>query len=677
MEVVIIAMLLGACGVVSLVSGNKRGKVSAKESDKKYIALYMKIYKMPILGKRLRKITQQVQAMSLYTKRATLVRSCKYFLSSEGAMFLTIIASIFIFRDLISVLTCLALAMVLSTIIVDKKVDSVNKNVYKQLRVAVASLRQEYLRYNDIVEALTAGEYGDDIRHCFEELTSIITATNGDLMLREFFDRVPYRPVQTLARMCYDVNNVGDVVDESGQSNFVNSLTLMSSDINAELERIQYQESKFGKIEYLPLVVIPGMKLLETFFLKEIPNTAIIYEGPIGYIFRVVILVSCIVCYTTIARINSTNSIKEDDRQEWVVNALKNLKVAKFVDSYSPKNTGLGGKCSLTRLIKFIIPSYRTDRKRMYQKKLKDAISRKSIHHVYLEKLVYAVGLFAFSILVSICAVHFGKEYLVNTTSQLTLIASDELEGYKDEDILALDEEYAFRMDNGDYIDEVELEKMVDEHLPGLTSFEKEDQYSRLETKYEAIQGAYYRWWYILICLAVGVVGWFIPDIMLKLRKKLVETEAEEDFLQMQMLMTIIMNTDADTLEALEQLCQISKIHKDLMLYCYNSFPSNPKEELQKLKRQTPLIDFKRFIDKLELTVDDLSLKDAFSDLIIEREHILKLRQMKMQASINKKRSLCGQLSLAPLMIMTVLDMLVPIIYLGYTEFVNALNGLE
>ena len=65
MEVVIIAMLLGACGVVSLVSGNKRGKVSAKESDKKYIALYMKIYKMPILGKRLRKITQQVQAMSL------------------------------------------------------------------------------------------------------------------------------------------------------------------------------------------------------------------------------------------------------------------------------------------------------------------------------------------------------------------------------------------------------------------------------------------------------------------------------------------------------------------------------------------------------------------------------------------------------------------------------------
>lgn len=676
MQMVIIAMLLGACGVVTLISGNSKKKMSAKASDKKYIQLYLKIARMPFFGKRLRQITQQVQAMSLYTKRATLVRSCKYFLSSEGSMFLTMIASIFIFRDLISVLTCASLAMVLSTIVVDKKVDKVNKNVYKQLRVTVSSLRQEYLRYNDIVEALNSAEYGDDIRHCFEELMNIITATNGELRLREFFDRVPYRPVQTLARMCYDVNNVGDVQDEKGQSNFVNSLTLMSSDINAELERIQYQESTFGQIEYLPLAVIPGMKALEAFFLAQIPNTAIIYNGPIGYIFRVVILISCIVCYTVIARINSTNSIREDDRQEWCVNALRNISIARFVDSYSPKNSGLGGPFSLTRIIKFIIPSYRTDKKRIYQKKLKNAISRKSIHHVYLEKLVYAAGLFVFSILVSIVAVIGGRNYLKNTTSQLTLIASDELEGVDHEDILKLDKAYISLRDKGEIIEDEQLKELVDHYLPGLTSFEKEDQYTRLSAKYNAIQGAYYRWWYILICIGVAILGWYIPDIMIKLRKKLVETEAEEDFLQMQMLMTIIMNTDADTLEALEQLCQISKIHRDLMLYCYNSFPSNPKMELMKLKNETPLIDFKRFIDKLELTVDDLSLRDAFSDLIIEREHILKLRQMKMQESINKKRSLCGMLSLAPLMIMVVLDLLVPIIYLGYTEFVNALNGL-
>lgn len=677
MQVVIIAMMLCACGIVSLVSGNSKAKMSAKESDKKYINWYFKIYRMPLFGKRLRKVTQQVQAMSLYTKRATLVKSCKYFLSSEGAMFATLIASIFIFQDLISVLTCTALAMVLSTIVVDKKVDQVNKKVYKQLRVAVASIRQEYLRYNDVIEALNAAEYGDDIRHCFEEIISIITATNGELKLREFFERVPYRPVQTLARMCFDVNNVGDVLDESGQSNFVNSLTLMSSDINAELERIQYQESRFGKIEYLPLVVIPGMKALETFFLAEIPNTAIIYEGPIGYIFRVVILVSCIVCYTTVARINSTNSIRDDDRQEWCVNALKNLKIARFVDSYSPKNTGLGGKYSLNRLIKLIIPTYRTDKKRIYQKKLKKAISRKSIHHIYLEKLVYAAGLLLFSLLVSVVAVWAGRNYLINTTSQLTLIASDEMEDYKHEDILKMDKIYMKQRDNGKVLEGEELEQLVDKYMPDLTSFEKEDQYTRLDTKYRAVKSAYYRWWYILICIVIGILGWCIPDIMLKLRTKLVETEAEEDFLQMQMLMTIIMNTDADTLEALEQLCQISKIHRDLMLYCYNSFPSNPTKELMKLKNETPLVDFKRFVDKLELTVNDLSLRDAFSDLIIEREHILKLRQMKMQASINKKRSLCGMLSLAPLMIMVTLDMLVPIIYLGYTEFVNALNGLE
>ena len=63
---------------------------------------------------------------------------------------------------------------------------------------------------------------------------------------------------------------------------------------------------------------------------------------------------------------------------------------------------------------------------------------------------------------------------------------------------------------------------------------------------------------------------WFAPNISLKLRQMLVQTEAEDDFLQLQTLVAILMNTDIDTLDALWQMCQHSRIHKDMLLYCYH-----------------------------------------------------------------------------------------------------------
>ena len=154
----------------------------------------------------------------------------------------------------------------------------------------------------------------------------------------------------------------------------------------------------------------------------------------------------------------------------------------------------------------------------------------------------------------------------------------------------------------------------------------------------------------------------------------MVKTEAEDDFLQLQTLVSILMNTDMDTMETLYQLMQNSRIHKDMLAYCYHSYPANPEMELTRLQSKTPIIEFKRFIGKLKLTIYDLDLREAFSDLLIEREHILRLREMSLEATINKKRGLCGPLSLTPMGAMVIGELLIPLGYLGILEFMNALS---
>lgn len=111
-------------------------------------------------------------------------------------------------------------------------------------------------------------------------------------------------------------------------------------------------------------------------------------------------------------------------------------------------------------------------------------------------------------------------------------------------------------------------------------------------------------------------------------------------------------------------------------MYCYHSYPSNPEKELVRLQSKTPIIEFKRFIGKLQLTISDLSLAEAYSDLKIERDHMVRVREIAMYATIDKKRGLCGPVSLVPLGFLVIGDLLIPLGYLGIKEFMAALSSM-
>ena len=114
-----------------------------------------------------------------------------------------------------------------------------------------------------------------------------------------------------------------------------------------------------------------------------------------------------------------------------------------------------------------------------------------------------------------------------------------------------------------------------------------------------------------------------------------------------------------------------------IRICCYIvTIASNPELELARLKSKTPIIEFQRFLGKLQLTISDLSLAEAYSDLKIERDHMLRIREMSMIATINKKRKICGPISMAPFIMLVIGEFLIPIGYLGIKEFTKALSSM-
>lgn len=596
-------------------------------------------------------IQSKLANLSVYRKAELREEAVKYFLWSWGGGAILAGLTIALFNNILIILIAIGFTVLLSNIIIDKRLDGVYYKVLIATANAMDSVRQEYARTGSVVDALNEAEYHDLIKRPMEAISTILTGTNSEVRLQEFVESTPFRTLQTFAAICHSINNSGDEVDAYGKSNFSQAITLLIGDINQEIQTITYRKLKFGFIEYMPLVVLPAIPICTSFLTSTMPGVALVYNGIIGQIIQTIVVFASIMCYSIVSRINCNVPMKEDDRSGYIERLLDNKRFYRIIYTLTPKN-----------------------KKRMLlDRKLKLAISKMSIEHFYAKKLVYFFGVIVLAFMTIFLSLSISKDFLEHSTQQLSLIASDNTPAYDREKMKEMD---ALYMANPEGFNEEQAATLVRSHLPLLTDLQIYEQVTRMKTKAKNLENAYFKWYFTLIAFALGFFGWIAPDRSLKMRRTIVVTEAQEDFLQLQTLTSILMNTNIDTLDLLYQFSRNSRIHKDMFIYAALGYPSNPELEISRLQSKTPIYEFKRFLGKLQLTINELSMREAFDSLLLEREHIVKMREMSTRASINKKRSMAGKLAMLPLAGLVIGIFLFPIGYLGALELMGAFKGL-
>lgn len=676
-----ILIAYGVIAVVAIIAGlvylrlkslQKRGVIKTSIREYIFLTLYQKYNNFFLTTNQLNMIKKNVQSMCVYSPREAYVVCAEYMTMFIFCVIVFMVVAVVFYDDVISILLCGAFGIFFASNQIDKRLDKVNEKVYEALRGALSAIREGYLRTNSVPEAIEEADIDPLLKDNFDQIYNILTTANAELKLKEFFERVPFRHLQTLARVCYDINNSGDEVDETGHSNFMEAMTSMSEDVIAELDKIHYQHDEFGKMEYLTVIPFFAMKPLENALGGTIPATSVIYDSSTGYLLRIGVMLSVVIAFAIITKINTVQAVKDDDRVYFFQKIMvEHPWIYRFAQDIAPKNyIGIGIKNSKpVRVLK--------NKRDKFQKKLDKAMSKKSPEAYYLEKLTYGLLVGLGAVLTIYLSVQIGYQKTLNNTNLLSIVGVEFSVDITQEQLVAMDTEFLKLKKEGTAPSGEELTLFCKSYLPGLTDMELEEQVKRLESKWNTLENCYFHWYYMLIALSFGIVAWFYPDMMLLLRKWLIQVEAEADFIQMQTLMSITMNTDADTLDALEQMSEMTQIHKSVMLYCYHSFPSAPDKELARLQASTPLMEFKRFVGKMRLTTEDLSLREAFSDLKLEREYIQKERDRKVRMSIHKKAVLCGFVFKAPLVVMIGGDLLYPLAYIGITEFTTTMATVQ
>lgn len=595
-----------------------------------------------------RRLVEMLSGLSLYNFQEVRCRAVKYYRVSLITMFTIWLLGTLIFKDFTCSLLLLLFAYLVKNKYIDKNVEKSRRQLLSQFSTTLSSLEQEYTRLGNIPDALAECEKGKLLETQMEDIYNICTAVDGEDRLDEFYSKCQFRQLKTLAESCYILNDTGDTTDAYGESTFRTNIRLIKDEVDLEVRKNTMIHIKFNMLEYIPLVPIFCVSIVQNFFMSNIPGTSVLYNGLLGYISRLSIVLFTLIGYYVITNINSEQYVRSNDRLEIVDNLLTKRWYKRIVRNVMSKSA------------KTIVS---------INKKIRGSLSSKDPEYIYAEKILFSTIIFVLALLSSVVMVISARQFIYQNTKSLSLVGGVVYSQEEYERLYKYDCEIMARkvLETDDI-----MAAQLKEVLPKATEFTRLEEVSRIKLKYEKYHNTYYRWWYVLICYAVGICGWFIPELLLKFRQYMVKAEAEEDVLQMQTIIASVMDTSLDTLSVLYWLEKNSSVHKDALRFCYHEYPADPELALNRLKSKSTVAEFHHMCDRFITTIHQISIKEAFATLITDRAHILRIREMVQEEMINSKRMIASPLALAPIIALAVMHILAPIGILGFAEFTKA-----
>lgn len=657
---ILVAVIGGAViGVISILNNEKKkhskgkGVAHAKQDHAQtYTKIYFKLWDNFLVKKKFRAMVERLGELGVYTAVELRAKAVKFFLQTTGIAVLVGIIAIFCFQDLIASIIIIGFCYLMQNVLVDKQIDKVHFQLVKELSECLASVREMYTKYGTIPDAINECKKGPLIQSAMEKIYLILTSNDAEDKLEEFKATVPVRLLQTFANVCYILNDAGDQETENGTSAFKQGISLLKNEVDMEVRKLTKQKIAFGSLEWLPVIPMFVVGICEDFFINNIPGTSILYNGLLGYISRLSVALLSVLGYYVISVINSPSAVRTNDRMELIDKLLKVKWFNKLVTALSPKNV-------------------RTLKK--YDKLFKGALSRKDVKYIYASKLIVSVVSGTLVLIVCTIVMQFARDYIYRNTGALSMTQGTVYTVEQQKVIVEMDEIY---MSNETKPSEEDTTNLVYSMLPDIYELDKLEQVERLSTKWDSYHALTWKWWFVLIIFGVMVGAWFTPALMIQLRKYLVKSEAEEDVLQLQTMLSILMYTSLDTLDAIYWMIQTSKIHKDVLLFCYHEYPSNPELSIERMKSKVNIAEFQNMCDKLISTIHYITLREAFGDLVHEREHIMQLRELVQDSSIKKKRTIASPLAMGSLFALCVGHILLPICILGVKEFIGAFQDM-
>ena len=629
----------------------KRKKMSQNQKYQAYNKRFRFYYDFALTRQTFRKIHGQVASLSVYNFLEARVTTVKFFERSMLSALAIFVLGFVGLGDIISGFVLMLFAFVMINTTVNKRIDSVNFECLKATSQLILSMRECYTRVRNVPDAINDAKCPPILQRQLEDIYLICTANDAKERLNRFYEECPNRIIRTLATTCYIRADTGE--DGLKNSPFKQGLGLVKDEVDMEVRRQINQNLMFNTLDKLPFVPMFLYPPIRLFYVNMISATAAVFESGTGYIIKLAVILSCFISYYILSTINNASVARTDDRLLFIVNAMHNSKVEKFAKTLVVKNF----------------------KKRMaLQKKIDGCLSQKTVEYVYFEKLIMASVIMVMSVIFSIIILISARHSIYNSLASSVMSVDLTYTREQEQQVLAYDHE-VLALEECPSLEE--MQDVFSDIFKQASSMEIETQAERLQSKYNSYHNMEFHWWYAFIYIACYGIGWMLPDFLLNLRVKLVKSEAEMDVLQLQTIIAILMDTTLDTMSVIYWLAKSSDIHKDVLTYCYHEYVRDAKYALLHLKSRSAIPEFSAMCEKLVTTIHQVTLAEAFEDLIAERDNTMKVREVVQLEALKSKRNLAGPIATFPMVVWMVAVFILPIGIVAVRSAINMLGNLN
>ncbi len=632
-----------------------------------YQKLYITYSKIPFIKSYILKLRRRLEIINVDDEYATRRDSAKI-LSKTLLILIPIMTLSIIFAHtnylLLSIILIFEIFMVDSFI--DGMVDKIDNTLLKEQLDFFAEIRHAYHEYNMVEEAIYQISQDDEknISKQGEKIYEVLIANDPEMELEKYYDIAPNPYLKEFAGVSYLTKEFGDrKVDKS---------SLYLKNVNNITEEMQIEILKRDKIDYvfqslsiISIVPVLGLEPLKNWSIDNFSFTQNFYCGKGGMLVQILVILLTVICYLLLRKIKnngSTDKSTQNTQNPWQAKVYKNPIGKKIVDLFIPKK---GTKDYLK-----------------VQKLLKDSASKLKMEWLYVNRIVIGLVTFIVSIFlfVELHATAVNWIYTEPTTDYdimggVTGAELEEAKALTESDNKFLD---MFRGNTETTVDDIRKAMTRSDDYKDSTDDELDTASQRVFEKLQKVNKEYLGWFEVLLSVVFMIVAYMSPIWIMYFQLKMRQMEMEDEVMQFQTIILMLMRIERVNVEIiLEWLERYANIFKEPISRCVNNYEAGAWEALEVLKNETNYQQFIRIVESLQAAVEKIPIIDAFDELDSERDYYQAKRRESNDRLIARKARIGKVIGFAPMVVMFVGYLIVPLVFIGLTSMTSSMASLE
>ena len=646
----------------------KGTKEKTFSSEVVYQKLYVRYLRLPFFRRYLLKIRRRLEIINIDDEFLTRLQTSKIITKALAIIIpVTLIVILMTKSNPLIMIIILIFELFIIDSLVDGMVDKLDNNLLTQQVDFFAAMRHSYHETNMIGEAIYQTAQDDEhieISRQAERIYNILNSEDPETELEKYYDIAPNNYLKEFAGISYLTQEFGDrKVD--GTSLYLKNLDNITQEMQLEIlkrDKLNYTFQSLSIISIVPMVMLEPLK---SWALSNFSFTKSFYNGKLGMIVQIIVLLVTFICYILIRKLKDNGAVNiklQNNQNPWQAKLYKMKPVKKFVDLFIPKDG--------------------TKERRKIKQALKDAASKQKIEWLYINRLTLTVVVFVTSIIMFILLHNVQINYIyTEPTTDYDLIGEMNDRDYNKAMETTRTHNYFLDMFRGQ-LDTTQED--IERAMRRSTYYRDADDETitsnaeKILDKLQTVNSEYLKWFEILLAMVFAIIGYAAPILMLKFQVIIRKMSMEDEVMQFQTIILMLMRLERVDVEMiLEWMERYADIFKEPISRCLNDYESGSWEALENMKEEISFQPLIRIVESLQTAVEKVPIKEAFDELDSDREYYQDKRKEANDRLISKKGMIGRAIGFTPLIGIFVGYLVVPLVVIGLTSMTSSFATMQ